>query len=476
MASPNISFDQIPSSVRKPGKYFEFNTKLAVRTLPGNPQKILLVGQRLASAGASAIGVLEPVDVFSDVDAAVYFGYGSIAHLMVKAAITANAYAQLTVIALDDAAAGVAATGKVSVTGPATAVGTMSLTIAGQRVDIAIDNGATAAQIATKLVAAIAAIPALPVNASAAQGEVTLTAKHKGAAGNGIALSASVRASGVGTVVTAMAEGQNDPDLGPALAAMFAAGHNIVVSPFATSEALTALRSHLEAVGHPFEQRDAIGIAGIGATLSAASTLADSINSGLISLGWHNGSVRSAAEIAAGYASVVASEEDPARPLNTLAIAGLDVTPITARPGRVEQENALYNGVTPFEIGPGDKVQIVRAITTYTVNPAGVDDVALLDLTTMRTLHYVRKACRERIELRFPREKLSAKTPPKVRSELLDVLLKLEELEIVEDVQNNQQWLLVERDSQDVNRLNARIPVDVVNGLHIFAGRIDLLL
>ena len=32
MASPNISFDSIPASIRKPGKYFEFNTKLAVRT------------------------------------------------------------------------------------------------------------------------------------------------------------------------------------------------------------------------------------------------------------------------------------------------------------------------------------------------------------------------------------------------------------------------------------------------------------
>ena len=33
MASANVSFDNIPASIRKPGKYFEFNTKLAVRTL-----------------------------------------------------------------------------------------------------------------------------------------------------------------------------------------------------------------------------------------------------------------------------------------------------------------------------------------------------------------------------------------------------------------------------------------------------------
>ena len=41
MASPNISFDTLPASIRKPGKYFEFNTRLAVRTLPANVQRVL---------------------------------------------------------------------------------------------------------------------------------------------------------------------------------------------------------------------------------------------------------------------------------------------------------------------------------------------------------------------------------------------------------------------------------------------------
>ena len=103
-------------------------------------------------------------------------------------------------------------------------------------------------------------------------------------------------------------------------------------------------------------------------------------------------------------------------------------------------------------------------------------DISLLDLTTIRTLDYVRRAIRERISLRFPREKLSERTAKKVRSEILDVLFKLEELEIVELVTENAAGVLVERDLQDPNRLDAKIPCDVVNGLHIFAARIDLLL
>jgi len=101
--------------------------------------------------------------------------------------------------------------------------------------------------------------------------------------------------------------------------------------------------------------------------------------------------------------------------------------PIANRLSRTEQENALNNGMTPIEVGPGDRVQIVRAISTYTVDANSVPDPALLDITTIRTLDYVRAAVVQRIALRFPRDKLSDRTPPKVRSEILDVLVKLED-------------------------------------------------
>ena len=173
---------------------------------------------------------------------------------------------------------------------------------------------------------------------------------------------------------------------------------------------------------------------------------------------------------------MAASEEDPARPLNTLALTGVAVPPESSRLSRTEQEVALKNGVTPLEVGPGEVVRIVRAISTYTRNAAGATDISLLDMTTIRTLDYVARTVKERIDLRFPREKLSTRTPPKVRSEVLDVLRRLEQLEIVEEVEANAAGVICERDLQDPNRLDCRIPSDVVNGLHIFAGVIDLRL
>ncbi|HZZ04640.1 phage tail sheath subtilisin-like domain-containing protein [Paraburkholderia sp.] len=473
MASANISFDTIPSSLRKPGKYFEFNTKLAVRTLPTNAQTVLILGQRLAMGTVAA---LTPTQVFSGDEAALYFGAGSLAHRAALAAITANKYVALTVIGIDDAAAAVVATGKATFTGPATADGAYALLIGKDRVDIAVSSGAAAADVAQQFADAIAQQPALPVTAAAAAGVLTLTAKNKGAAGNAIALSQLGQTAGVSAVLTAFSGGLNDPDISLALAAVFGAQYNIYSSSWTAQPQLTALRTHLDSISSALEQRPAIGVAGTGGTLATTTTLAGQLDSGRITIGWHPGSISLPAEIAAAYAAVIASEEDPARPLNTLALTGLDVTPVPSRPGRTEQESVLYNGVTPFEIGPGDVVQIVRSISTYTKDAQGIDDPALLDLTTIRTLDYVRKACLQRIALRFPRDKLSTRTPPKVRSELLDVLKKIEDLEIIENVDDNKAMLICERDEQNVNQLNGAIPADVVNGLHIFAGRIDLLL
>ncbi len=459
MSSPNISFDTIGTN-RKPGQYIEFNTRLAVRTLPGNTQKVLMIAPMLAS-GLSAPLVIQ--SVFSDEEAATYFGRGSLAHLMATAAIGAYPYLQLQIVGVSDAATATAATGKIALTGTASSGGKLSVTINGTRIDVGISAADTAETIAAALTELITQKDGLPVTATANAGEVTLTCRHKGAVGNDIIVSSGVTAAGITAATTT-------------LAAAFSAGHNIVVCPFSTQEAMTALRNHLTNVSNAMEQRGAIGVGGWRKSLSTGIALAASLNDGRITLGWHSGSVKTPAQIAAAYAAVIASEEDPARPLNTLAMSTLDVTAVESQPGRTEQENALLNGLTPFEIGPGDKVQIVRAISTYTKNAQGVDDVALLDITTIRTLDYVRKACRERIALRFPRDKLSSRTPPKVRSELLDVLYKLEELEIVEEVDANKDGLIVERDLQDVNQLNGRIPADVVNGLHVFAGRIDLLL
>nr|WP_272688895.1 phage tail sheath C-terminal domain-containing protein [Providencia sp. PROV033] len=470
-----VTFDTIPGSIRKPGKYLEFNTRMATRTLPGNPQTLLIIAPMLSSA---QVAPLTPIDIYDDSVAGTAFGEGSLAHLMAKSAISANNYLQLQVIGIKEAIAGKKATATVTITAPATRGGTLSLSVCGERLDIPVKTADTAKSLNQAVLGAVNARSDLPVIASLEGKEntaLTLTAKQSGAWGNDIALDVQSTAKGVTATVTAMQGGENNADIQPALDAVFAAGHDIIAQPFSDKDSLLKLRTHLEKVSGALEQRGAIGAAGWTGTLSTGTTLASDINDGRTSIAWYPGSVKLPCQIAAAYGAVIAFEEDPARPLNTLELKGLDIAPVTKRAGRNEQENALHNGLTPLEVGAGNRVQIVRAVTTYTRNVEGVEDTALLDLTTIRTLDYTRKACRERLSQRFPREKLNERTRAKVRSELLDVLIKLEEEEILENVEENKGMLLVERDGKDPNRLNAAIPADVVNGLHVFAGRIDLL-
>lgn len=278
------------------------------------------------------------------------------------------------------------------------------------------------------------------------------------------------------SIVGVVVVGNAEPDISGALASTAQGRFTILVPAWFSQVALTALRTHINTYTDSIEQQSIIGVGALTTTLSAATTLAESLNAGAISLAVLPGTTSTARQVAAAYAAVIASEEDPARPLNTLALAGITVPPVANRLGRTEQEAALANGVTPLEVGAGDVVQIVRSVTTYTTSAAGADDESMLDLTTIRTLYYVRQACRDRIRQRFPRSKLSSKTPAAVRGELLDVLKKLEELEIIEEVDANATGLVVERSTQSASRLNSSIPADVVNGLHVFAARIDLLL
>ena len=115
MAETNIDFDNIPTSLRKPGVYTEYNSRNAVSTLPTNEQNVLIVAPMLNATKAFSA----PIPIYSDVDAKNTFGAGSWAHLMARIAIQNNAMIRLTVIGLKDSDSGVAATGTITLTGTA---------------------------------------------------------------------------------------------------------------------------------------------------------------------------------------------------------------------------------------------------------------------------------------------------------------------------------------------------------------------
>lgn len=469
-----IEFDNIPSSIRKPGVYSEYNTKDAVTALPVNPQQVLIVAPQTSVIEAAHS---EPVRVFSDAEAEKIFGKGSWAYLMTRQALKNNPNIRLTVIGLKDHTAGVAASGRIALAGNATSSGGLTAVIGGAEYAISVTKGETDVALAARLMAVINSSPLSPVlvTLDSTRKILQLTAKCKGEIGNEISLSVRNSATGTAVTTTAMSGGVRNADIAAALASVAGEHFNIIVSPFVDTANSRALREHLEAVSSPTGKKPAIGVMGWRGTLATGTTFTTALNSERLTVAWYKGAVESNALLAAGFAAVIAGEEDPARPLNTLEIKGLTLVDSSQFPTFAEFDQALYNGLTPLEV-VNSRVRIMRAITTYTKSATNTDDPSWLDLTTIRSMDYVRKAIEQRIALRFPRSKLNDRIAKKVRSEILDVLYRLEQMEIVENVDVHKARLLVERNPQDVNRLDTAIPADVVNGLHVVANRIDLIL
>ncbi|MCT8556990.1 phage tail sheath subtilisin-like domain-containing protein [Glaesserella parasuis] len=468
-----VDFDKIPNSIRKPGVYTEYNNKDAVTTLPTNEQEVLIVAPMTTQVTGS---YSLPVKVFSDTDAEQAFGAGSVAHLMVRQAIKNNSFIHLTVIGLKDHSAGVAATGRVTFTGAASIAGVVRVVIGGEVYEIAVAKNEANTAIVTRLVAVINASRYSQVVASAESGGVLLlTAKCKGEIGNELMLSAKHTAGTLSLTVTAFSGGQRNAQIAPALASVAGKHYNVIISPFSDEENATALRQHLELMSDPIEDKAGIGVMGWRGTFATGTTLSSRLNSERISIAWYKGCTETNAMIAAGYGAVIAGEEDPAKPLNTLEVKGLSLVDDSQKPLFSEVNQALFNGLSPLEVVV-NRVQISRAITTYTKSVTNTDDPSYLDLTTIRTLDYVRKAIQTRQRLRFPRAKNTQRVIRKVRSEILDVLYRLEQLEIIENVDNWKSRLVIERNAQDPTYLDLDIPADVVNGLHVIRNKITLLL
>jgi phage tail sheath gpL-like len=471
MSSPNISFNQI-GAARMPGVYAEFNTRVGSKNLPGNRQRTLLVGQKTA---AGTLAPLRVTDIFSEADAALQCGYGSQLHRMVLKALMANPYAVLSVVALDDLGGGVAATWTATVAGAPTAGGQWVLALNDDTIAVNVATTDTPTTVAAAFVAAITTKRELPFTASAVAGVVTITAKNKGTVANSAKVAASGTVAGMTFVAATGVVGASDPDMSTALQAAFLGGHDQIVSPYRDAPNLVVLRNHLDAVGSAFEKRWAHGYIGSNGSLATATALSGTLNHGWINHVWLRNTTTTPHEIAAAYAAVVAGSEDPATPMNNVEVKGVAVPLVADRTSRTEIETVLYNGVTPLAVGPGDKVQIVRAITTYTLNDAAAPDPTLLELATTRTLKYVAKVFIADRAIRYSRAKISQRVINSIRDSGIVLLKLLEDLEIIENVSANLPQYIVERDTQDPNRINERIPTDVVSGLHVLAERFDLI-
>ncbi len=185
------------------------------------PRKILLVG---LFDDTTKTGIIEhvPLLITSPEDAADKLGFGFMLHrLAIKANVGSNGV-ETWAAPQDQPGAGVAATGTVTLSGTASAAGTLYLYIAGDLIQVAVPKGTTAAQLGPLVETAVNADTNLPVTAGAVAAVVTMTAKDKATWGNKITLTFNwgfqeVMPAGISAVVVDMASGAGAVDVDPVL-------------------------------------------------------------------------------------------------------------------------------------------------------------------------------------------------------------------------------------------------------------------
>jgi phage tail sheath gpL-like len=177
---------------------------------------------------------------------------------------------------------------------------------------------------------------------------------------------------------------------------------------------------------------------------------------------------------------------DPARPLQTLIMVGVQPPPRGQRFKLADNNTLLYSGIAT-EMESGGAVAIQRCITTYRVNVWNQPDPSWLDVQTPATLAYIIRFLRQRIMQKFGRHKLANDgtpfgfgqaivTPRIIRAELVAAYSELMTLGVCENIDAFKKYLIVERDPNDPNRVNVLLPPDLINQLRIFAMLVEFRL
>ena len=478
-----IPFATFPSNVRVPLVGIEFDTS---RLSNGGAveRKALIIGQRFAT-GSVAAGVLTPVPSFEQGDG--LFGRGSMLANMVREFKLTNRYADVYAIALDEDAAGVKAIWAVVFTGPATAAGTLCALIGGLSVKVAVTKDMTPAQVATAFAAAVTALGVAVAVTAAVDGvtpeKVNLTCRWKGATGNDIDIRfnyylGEAFPAGIGAAVSVTTAGATNPDLATAIAAFGDERWDTIVSPFTDAANMTLLEAELLSRWENLRVKAGLGYTAFRGNHSDTSTFGNTRNSGLISCFPTNISPDPSWIWAAVDAAVcdAALAADPARQCKTLLLPRLKAPAIGDRWDDAERNLHLFDGISSFTVDSGGNVRIERQVTMYQTNASGVADDALLDITTPATMIYMAIDLAGYLSSKYPRHKLAddgtqfgegqpVVTPRILAAEFLMKALEWEERGIVENVEQFKADLVVERDPDNRNRVNALCPPDLVNNL-----------
>jgi len=489
-----VTFNQVPPSTRVPFVFVEIDPSRAQSGPTIQEYRAALIGQKLPT---TPVAENVPTLVTSADQAGLAFGFGSILHGMAIAWFRANQSTEVWCVGVEDAGGATKGTKTLTVTGPATAAGTLFLYVAGRRIAVAVASGDSANTIAASIDAAIAAsefADELPVTSGVATNVVTLTARNGGTQGNSIDvrfnhLTGEVFPTGVSVAVATGASGATDPTLGNALAALGARQYHVLAVGLNDATSIGAVDAELASRFGPSVQLEGHAFYGKADTHANLVTFGDGLNSKHTTVVGLKAPLSPTWELAASVAGVVAffGQADPARPFKTLELPGFVGPALADRFTLTERDLLLKNGIATAVVDDVGVARCERLITTWQTNATGAADVSFLDVNTLLTLSYLRFDLRTRFQTTFPRHKLADDgtrygpgqpivTPKVARAFCATLFRSWEELGLVEGFDQFVRDLVVERNATDRNRLDLLLPPDLVNQLQVTGVSLQFLL
>jgi phage tail sheath gpL-like len=496
-----ISFNNISENIRTPGHYAEVDNSRALQNLLPNPHKVLILGQK----HSDGTGVFDTVyNISRDGLADGYFGPGSVLARMCETFKLNNKNTELHAMAVGSGIGGVAASGTLNFsdalrgTAEISVPGTYYFMAAGTQLTIDIPMSASGQAIASLLASAINANSKLPVHAVVATGSVRISAVQSGTLGNYIAIQQNFYAGqsnplgfSRAVVITGMAGGTTDPDIGDAWAVIDGDQYQYICQPYIDDVNLTEIEDELSDRFGPMVDMQGHGFTAVRGTLASCTTLGNARNSPHNTIIGAYQSPTCPEEWAAALTGVASKylNEDPARPLQYLELKGVIAPPVTDRFTQSERNTILYDGIATWITDNVGKVMIERCITTYQTNAYGLLDPSYLDIETLATLNEIRYQYKARMASRFliPRFKLVDDTfpvqpgtfvaaPKTVKQEIISLFGLLQDNGLIENLEEFILNLVVERDSSDQNRVNVLLPPDLVNQFRVLATIIQFIL
>lgn len=387
-----MPIDVIPTEFDTPGTYVKNTNGTNIQTAVAQPKKAVVIGQRTADGSVAALTLKR---IVSDTQGPAFHGKGSLTAELISAFRKVNKTTELWSISLADDGDGVKRTELLTFSGTTTSAGIYYFLMGEKPFQVSVPSGSTPTQTATKVTDAIQAMTNLPVTSTSALGVSTVAMKNAGEFGNDFKITVNYFQgqefpAGQTVAITDGVDGEVNPDITLALAALGGDQWNYIISPYSDVTNVVALEAYLGANDDPVAGKEGVAFLGLEADLADAITYGNLRNSKFLSFNLATGSPDPSWFWAAERAGIRAAQSDPAANVNGIRMEGSHAPKPDDRFDAFEWNTLIDAGFSYYRVAPDNTVLAGFDYTMYKKDDNNIVDSRWKRLHKVIAASYIR--------------------------------------------------------------------------------------